>query len=314
MGCIFIGISVGVAELVCPFRILRGSQAADDEPCAMDALPKVRFASDSPLEEAAAVPRRAASASGRPQWPVWRPVGQCAKFRTPSPPDAARRISHMPSLDKATIFYMLCEMDTVTPATRSRMMAAVRSKNTKPELAVRTLVHELGFRFRLHRTDLPGTPDLVFPRLRCVLFVHGCFWHRHPSCPATTTPKDNAEYWATKFKRNVERDRSAAKELRTMGWHVLVIWQCQTRDGPRLRQKLKRFLDRQSAKAAGSKRDARTGRRAIPVNQTGVDIARTASINAQNTRAQSPLTSTQHSRLSSRDDNMRFEDPTYASS
>ena len=159
-------------------------------------------------------------------------------------------------------------MDTVTPATRSRMMAAVRGKNTKPELAVRALVHELGFRFRLHRTDLPGTPDLVFPRLRCVVFVHGCFWHRHPNCPATTTPEDNAEYWATKFRRNVERDRDAANELRTMGWQVLVIWQCQTRDAPRLRRKLKRFLDRQSAKVADWQKAPQRGQPpAIHLNQ-----------------------------------------------
>jgi DNA mismatch endonuclease (patch repair protein) len=155
-------------------------------------------------------------------------------------------------------------MDTVTPDTRSRMMAAVRGKNTKPELAVRSLVHALGFRFRLHRTDLAGTPDLVFPRLRCVILVHGCFWHRHPSCPATTTPKENAEYWATKFRRNVERDRAAAKELRARGWQVLVIWECQTRDAPRVRQKLKRFLVRQNGRAA-DRQNARPTRTATIV-------------------------------------------------
>jgi DNA mismatch endonuclease (patch repair protein) len=223
----------------------------------------------------------------------------------------------MPNLDKPPISCILSKMDTVTPATRSRMMAAVRSKNTKPELAVRSLVHELGFRFRLHRTDLPGTPDLVFPRLRCVLFVHGCFWHRHQNCPATTTPKDNAEYWGAKFERNVERDHAAARELRALGWQVLVIWECQTRNAPQLRQKLKRFLDRQSAKAADRQR-ARAERITCNSlqsgNKTGVDIAKTASINLPNTRAQSPLTSAPHSKLSSRDESMRFEDPTYASS
>ena len=208
-------------------------------------------------------------------------------------------------------------MDTVTPATRSRMMAAVRGKNTKPELAVRTLAHELGFRFRLHRSDLPGTPDLVFPRLRCVLFVHGCFWHRHLSCPATTTPKDNAEYWAAKFRRNVERDRAAAKELRAMGWQVLVIWQCQTRDELRLRRKLKRFLDRrgQRCRLENSTYKGRATRNSPQSgDKTGADIGRTASINAPNTRAHSPLTSTPHSRLSSKDESIRLEDPTYASS
>lgn len=145
-------------------------------------------------------------------------------------------------------------MDNVATDTRSRMMAAVRGKNTKPELFVRGLVHALGFRFRLHRTDLPGTPDLVLPRLRCVIFVHGCFWHRHPGCSATTTPKDNAEYWATKFKRNVERDRAAVEALRAKGWAVAVVWECQTRDATQLRENLQQFLKRQSAKRAKASR------------------------------------------------------------
>src|SRR5690348_1853450 len=102
-------------------------------------------------------------------------------------------------------------MDNVTPETRSRMMRAVRGKNTKPELVVRSMAHAMGFRFRLHRHDLPGTPDLVFPGLRRVILVHGCFWHRHQGCSATTTPKDNDEFWAAKFRRNVERDRATVK-------------------------------------------------------------------------------------------------------
>lgn len=133
-------------------------------------------------------------------------------------------------------------MDTVTPETRSRMMAAVRGKNTKPELIVRRQAHAMGFRFRLHRRDLPGRPDIVFPCLRCVIFVHGCFWHRHRGCDGTTTPKDNAELWAAKFKRNVERDRAAVQGLRALGWRVLVVWECQTRDASSLRRKLDRFL------------------------------------------------------------------------
>lgn len=140
-------------------------------------------------------------------------------------------------------------MDIVAPDTRSRMMKAVRSKNTKPELAVRSLVHALGFRFRLHRNDLPGTPDLVFPRLRCVIFVHGCFWHRHPACRGTTTPKENAEYWEAKFKQNAERDRVTIRTLRAENWRVLVVWECQTRHEPRLQQKLKRFLKGKNSKA-----------------------------------------------------------------
>jgi DNA mismatch endonuclease (patch repair protein) len=133
-------------------------------------------------------------------------------------------------------------MDTVTPETRSRMMAAVRGENTKPELIVRCQAHAMGFRFRLHRRDLPGTPDIVFPRLRSVIFVHGCFWHRHGGCGATTMPKDNAEFWAAKFSRNVERDRDVGRALTALRWRVLVVWECETRDMSRLRHKLKCFL------------------------------------------------------------------------
>jgi len=123
-------------------------------------------------------------------------------------------------------------------------MKAVRGKNTKPELVVRSIAHAMGFRFRLHRHDLPGTPDLVFPRLRRVILVHGCFWHRHRGCGAATIPKDNATFWAEKFRRNVERDRAAVNALREEGWQVLIVWQCQTRDAPELRRKLQRFLEK----------------------------------------------------------------------
>lgn len=133
-------------------------------------------------------------------------------------------------------------MDTVATETRSRIMSAVRGKNTKPELAVRSVAHAIGFRFRLHCRDLPGTPDLVFPRLRRVVLVHGCFWHRHQGCAATTTPKANAEFWAEKFKRNVARDRATARTLRQQGWRVLVVWECQALNLISLRRNLRRFL------------------------------------------------------------------------
>ena len=133
-------------------------------------------------------------------------------------------------------------MDTVSPETRSRMMRAVRHKHTAPEIAVRRTAHALGFRFRLHRSDLPGTPDLVFPRLRRAIMVHGCFWHRHPGCSAATTPKANSAYWIAKFDDNVQRDAAAEDGLRTQGWEVLVVWECHTRSLEALEKTLAEFL------------------------------------------------------------------------
>lgn len=120
--------------------------------------------------------------------------------------------------------------DIVDRATRSRMMSGIRSKHTKPELMVRSYLHRKGLRFRLH-AKLPGKPDLVFPKYHTVLFVHGCFWHRHPNCQYTTTPKSNSEFWQTKFAANVRRDSLVREELTAEGWHVLVIWGCQTNKG-----------------------------------------------------------------------------------
>ncbi len=113
---------------------------------------------------------------------------------------------------------------------RSAIMAKVRSKNTKPEIEVRRAIHRAGFRFRLHRSDLPGNPDVVFPRHRLALFVHGCFWHRH-GCKRTTMPATNREFWSEKFRRTVERDQRALKELEEIGWKTAVIWECQLETG-----------------------------------------------------------------------------------
>jgi DNA mismatch endonuclease, patch repair protein len=121
--------------------------------------------------------------------------------------------------------------DTVDPRKRSEIMAAVRQRDTTPELRVRSTLHRAGYRFRLHRRDLPGSPDVVLPKHRLVVFVHGCFWHRHPGCKKATTPKANAEFWAAKFRRNVERDAEAVAGLEVLGWRVLTIWECETR-GP----------------------------------------------------------------------------------
>lgn len=127
--------------------------------------------------------------------------------------------------------------------TRSALMRRVRGKDTKPERAVRRAAHSLGYRFRLHRRDLPGTPDLTFPRLRKVVFVHGCFWHRHAGCSRTTTPKTRAAYWCEKFEQNVQRDRRNTSALRALGWKVLVVWECETFDRTGLLATLSRFLN-----------------------------------------------------------------------
>ena len=128
------------------------------------------------------------------------------------------------------------------PAARSLLMAKIGSKNSRPEMAVRRAAHNLGYRFRLHRRDLPGTPDLTFPRLRKAIFVHGCFWHRHPGCSRTTTPKTRTDFWTKKFRENLERDRRVQRELAEMGWQVLVIWGCETKDASILSERLHAFL------------------------------------------------------------------------
>lgn len=120
-------------------------------------------------------------------------------------------------------------MDIFSREQRSEVMSRIRGRDTKPEMLVRRAAHALGYRFRLHRNDLPGRPDLVFPKRRIALFVHGCFWHRHPGCRLAYNPKSNTQFWNGKFERNVERDRRTIDELRTLGWTPKVIWECQTR-------------------------------------------------------------------------------------
>jgi DNA mismatch endonuclease (patch repair protein) len=106
-------------------------------------------------------------------------------------------------------------------------MARVRSRDTTPEIQVRSLLHRLGYRFRLHRKELPGTPDLVFPSRRKVIFIHGCFWHQHPGCRKATAPKTRAEFWRSKLNKNVQRDAIAQERLQAEGWGTLVIWECE---------------------------------------------------------------------------------------
>lgn len=117
-------------------------------------------------------------------------------------------------------------------------MAAVRSGDTGPERRVRSAAHALGLRFRLHRRDLPGTPDLIFPKHRTVLFVHGCFWHRHPGCRKATMPKSREAFWRAKFERNVERDLQVTTALLRLGWRVEALWECETRHSDELRRRL----------------------------------------------------------------------------
>jgi len=123
-----------------------------------------------------------------------------------------------------------------------RRMASIRSRDTKPELIVRRLAHACGYRFRLHRRDLPGSPDLVFPRHRKVIFVHGCFWHRH-ACPlGTKKPKTRLEYWLPKLNRNVSRDAGNLKSLKELAWRSLVVWECETKKPERLARRIASFL------------------------------------------------------------------------
>jgi DNA mismatch endonuclease (patch repair protein) len=125
-------------------------------------------------------------------------------------------------------------------------MAKVKGKDTGPEIAVRRIAHALGFRFRLHRSDLPGSPDLVFPSLRAVVFVHGCFWHRHAGCAKASSPKTRKAFWNAKFEANVARDARAERRLRRLGWRVMTVWECQTKDRARVAGRLARFLGRRS--------------------------------------------------------------------
>src|SRR5262245_61627638 len=128
-------------------------------------------------------------------------------------------------------------MDRLSPERRSRLMARVGGKNTTPEWQVRRIVHSLGYRYRLHRRELPGSPDLVFPSRRKIIFVHGCFWHGH-GCRWGKLPKTKLEYWAPKIEANRVRDDRKTKELRALGWRILPVWQCELRTVPKLRARL----------------------------------------------------------------------------
>lgn len=135
-------------------------------------------------------------------------------------------------------------MDSLTKPERSERMSRIRGKDTKPEKIVRSWLHRQGFRFRLHRKDLPGKPDIVLPKYKTVILVHGCFWHRHPGCPISTTPKTNTKFWEEKFCKNLERDTRNRKALEALGWKVIVVWECEVKDhGQQERTFINLFLE-----------------------------------------------------------------------
>jgi len=132
--------------------------------------------------------------------------------------------------------------DHLTAERRSWNMSRISAKNTKPELAVRLLLHRMGYRFRLHRKDLPGRPDLVLPKYGTVVFVHGCFWHGHKGCHRANIPKSRRSYWIDKLAKNAERDKRNQRKLRKAGWRVLTVWECRTKDLSRLEARFRRIL------------------------------------------------------------------------
>lgn len=139
-------------------------------------------------------------------------------------------------------------MDRLSQHHRSWNMSRIKGRDTKPERTVRSVLHRLGFRFRLHCRDLPGVPDIVLKRHRTVIFVHGCFWHRHAGCRFAYTPKSNAEFWLNKLTSNVKRDAVNARKLRGLGWTVLTIWECQVANEQSLKAKLNKALSKESTR------------------------------------------------------------------
>ena len=133
--------------------------------------------------------------------------------------------------------------DTISPKHRSWNMSRVRSKNTKPEIKIRSMLHAKGFRFRKNVKNLPGVPDIVLPKYKSIIFVHGCFWHQHKGCVKSHIPKSNVEFWTEKLGKNVVRDKKHNKELKQAGWRILTIWECEMKDLNKLERKLKKFFE-----------------------------------------------------------------------
>jgi len=135
-------------------------------------------------------------------------------------------------------------MDVFSREKRSQIMSRVSGKNTKPEIVVRSLLHKLGYRFRLHRKNLPGRPDITLPKHKKVIFVHGCFWHGHAVCSRSKRPSTNEEFWHEKLNKNIERDKKTVDALKKLGWDVLTVWTCEVKDTNELKIKLLSFLKR----------------------------------------------------------------------
>lgn len=132
--------------------------------------------------------------------------------------------------------------DVLTPEQRSRCMSKIKGKDTAPELFARSLLHRMGYRFRLHVIYLPGKPDIVLPKYKSVIFVHGCFWHQHKGCKYAVMPKTRKEFWKNKLARNVERDKEVARQFKKSGWRRIVIWECETKNADKLLIRLNRLL------------------------------------------------------------------------
>jgi DNA mismatch endonuclease (patch repair protein) len=166
-------------------------------------------------------------------------LGSSAWFGWTSQFDPGKSESRPPGLASIELL-----MDTLTPEQRSERMSRVRNRDTKPELLVRRLVHGMGYRYRLHRRELPGKPDLVFPARRKVIFVHGCFWHRHPdpTCSLARLPKSKLDFWGTKLETNRKRDESNLALLAELGWKILEVWECQTKNREDLQTRVREFL------------------------------------------------------------------------
>jgi DNA mismatch endonuclease, patch repair protein len=143
--------------------------------------------------------------------------------------------------------------DHLTPSHRSWNMSRIHSKNTKPEKIVRSMLFSLGFRFRINRKDLPGKPDVVLPRYKTVIFVHGCFWHRH-NCKDATMPKSNTDFWEKKFSANVERDKRVKVELEDLGWRVITVWSCELKDMETLKSRLVSEINNEEMMMAAEKK------------------------------------------------------------
>ena len=134
-------------------------------------------------------------------------------------------------------------MDVFSKEKRSQIMSRVSGKNTKPEIVVRSLLHKMGYRFRLHRKDLPGKPDITLPKYKKVIFVHGCFWHGHPGCSRSKRPATNQKFWSEKLDKNIERDKVSVNALSQLGWEVLTVWSCEVKDTNKLKINLLSFLE-----------------------------------------------------------------------